>query len=115
MPNETPRKCITCFGTGEVGGEGGLEDCGDCHGTGQLGSAASVVEERLRRIEAATGRIDGELQEDLRWLIFEARKGRSALVQILAAAQDLDDNDALAKQIRFAANEALGLYTTTPA
>lgn len=92
-----------------------MEDCGDCHGTGQLASAASVVEERLRRIEGSASRVDGELQEDLRWLIFEARKGRSALIQILAAAQDLDDNDALAKRIRFAANEALGLYETKPA
>lgn len=118
MPDTSPRKCITCFGTGEVGGERGPEDCRDCHGTGQLASAASVAEERLRRIEASTretAHLEAELERDVNWLIFEVRKSRSALVQILAAAQDLDDGDALVKRIRFAANDALGLYETKPA
>ena len=115
MPDTTPRQCITCFGTGEVGGERGPEDCRDCHGTGELASAASVFEDRLRRIEKSASRVDGELQSDLRWLMFEARKSRSALIQVLAAGQELDDEDPLVKKIRFAANEALWLYETKPA
>jgi hypothetical protein len=113
MPDSTPRKCITCFGTGEVGGERGPEDCRDCHGTGQLASAASIFQERLRQIETTAATVDGDLQGDLRWLTFELRKSRSALIQVLAASQDLDDDDPLVKRIRFATNEALGLYETT--
>lgn len=115
MPTTPSRGCITCFGTGEVGGDRGVEDCRDCHGTGRLGSGAVIAEERLRKIEAAAERLDGELQGDLRWLVFEVRKSRSALVQVLAAGQELDDDEALVKRIRFVANDALGLYETTPA
>ena len=44
------------------------------------------------------------------WLIHELRQNREALLAIFARCQDADESDALAKEIRFRANDALGLY-----
>jgi hypothetical protein len=51
---------------------------------------------------------------DIAWLIHELRKSRRALMAILTRCQDADDGDAFAAAIRYAANEALGLYDVTP-
>jgi hypothetical protein len=44
------------------------------------------------------------------WLVNEVRLHRDALVRILARCQDSDETDAIAREIKFQANEALGLY-----
>ena len=44
------------------------------------------------------------------WLVHELRRSREALVQILARCQDADEGDATAREIKYQANEALGLY-----
>ena len=44
----------------------------------------------------------------------EVRKAQHALIQILAASQDAEPDDALANRIRFLANDVLGLYPKQP-
>jgi len=44
------------------------------------------------------------------WLVHELRQSRGALLRILARCQDADDSDATARDLKFLANEALGLY-----
>lgn len=105
-------KCMSCTGTGEMVREGGPVDCPDCGGTGYLPSRATLVEWRARDIDkaAASGR---ELSaQDARWLVSELRTARQALTQIISLAHDIEDRDAIALRIRFAANQALGLYET---
>jgi hypothetical protein len=105
-------KCVSCGGTGEMVREQGPTDCPDCGGTGRLPSRATLVDWRARDIDraAAGGR---ELSaEDARWLVSELRTARSALTQIIALAHDIEDSEAIAVRIRFAANKALGLYET---
>ena len=46
---------------------------------------------------------------DVRWLAAELHRARAALTEIVALAQELDDN-ALVLRLRFVANQALGLY-----
>jgi hypothetical protein len=108
----TETKCVSCAGTGEMVREQGPGDCPDCGGTGRLPSRGTLVDWRARDIDraAASGR---ELSaEDARWLVSELRTARGALTQIIALAHDIDDSDAIAVRIRFAANKALGLYET---
>jgi hypothetical protein len=93
--------------------ESGPTDCPDCGGTGKLPSRGTLVEWRARDLDkaAAAGR---ELSaEDVRWLVAELRNARQALTQIISLAHDIDDSDAIAVRIRFAANKALGLYDTS--
>ena len=45
-----------------------------------------------------------------RWLVNELRGTREALVQILARCQDAAESDALAQDVKYRANEALGVY-----
>jgi hypothetical protein len=108
----TPPICATCAGSGEFPTDRGLIDCPDCGGTGELPSRATLVDWRARDIERAivAGR---ELRaEDARWLLSELRTARTALTEIIALAHDIQDSDAIALRIRFAANGALGLYQT---
>jgi hypothetical protein len=108
----TESKCVSCGGTGEMVREQGPTDCPDCGGTGRLPSRATLIDWRARDIDraAASGRELGA--DDARWLVSELRNARSALTQIIALAHDIDDGDAIAVRIRFAANKVLGLYET---
>jgi hypothetical protein len=69
-----------------------------------------LVDWRARDIDRAATEGKALSTEDARWLISELRNARSALTQIIALAHDIDDSDAIAVRIRFAANKALGLY-----
>ena len=102
--------CVTCAGSGEFPSDRGLVDCPDCGGTGALPPRATWVEWRSRDIDraAVAGR---ELRaDDARWLLSELRTARTALTEIIALAHDIQDSEAIALRIRFAANRALGLY-----
>jgi hypothetical protein len=44
------------------------------------------------------------------WLVDQVRRSRHALVQIMAAGQDADPEDALASQVHHLANGVLGVY-----
>jgi hypothetical protein len=67
-----------------------------------------VIEWRLRDVE----RVHTEhttCVPDIRWLIFELRRHRKALLDIFTRCQDMDD-PALATELRHLANTALDLY-----
>lgn len=75
-------------------------------------SRGTLVEWRARDIDKAASN-GGELTaQDARWLVSELRNARQALTQIISLAHDIDDSEAIAVRIRFAANKALGLYDT---
>lgn len=102
-------KCSTCYGEGTVSSDMGPETCADCCGLGELPSASVLLERRLRELER---RYEGQQEEsrDVRWLILEVRRAQHALLQILAAGLEAPEKDAIAKKIRFLANDVLGLY-----
>jgi hypothetical protein len=74
-----------------------------------------LVEWRAAAIERAYGTGQGQdgqnaqIAQDVRWLAFELRRARLALTKMLALAEELGDDPA-SQQLRFIANEALGLY-----
>lgn len=102
--------CLTCLGSGEVSSERGPARCVDCDGTGKLGSIFRRNEARLRQIENSLDGREGETALDLRWLAGELRRSRDALLKVMTAAQDGNAEDELLANIRFEANEALGVY-----
>ncbi len=83
--------------------------CPDCGGAGVLPTNNVLVEWRASAIERAHGGGQDQIGQDVRWLAFELRRARLALTKVLALADDLGE-DAPAQQLRFIANEALGLY-----
>ena len=111
MANETERgRCNTCYGTGDIVGEQGAAVCPDCFGEGTALGSGAKLEWRLREIERAhrgTGRDD---EVDVLWMVAELRRCRQTLVHILARCQDAADDDALAADVKYRANEALGFY-----
>jgi hypothetical protein len=50
----------------------------------------------------------------VRWLAFELRRAREALLQIVTRSQDADDSDELARNVRMVAIQALSLYRQEP-
>lgn len=107
------QKCATCYGEGEVTSEFGPRPCSDCGGLGQLPSSTVLAERRLRELERIYSK--GEVGDDVRWLVAEVRRSQHVLMQIMAAAQDAPEQDAISKKIRFLANEVLGVYAATEA
>jgi hypothetical protein len=107
-------KCGSCYGQGEVPTEAGPAACPDCGGTGVLPPHDVLVEWRLRAIEKAHADKRDESAQDVRWLAFELRRSRAALLQVLALSHDLSEGDPLAQRIRFLANDALGVYQPEP-
>src|SRR5689334_12349373 len=98
------RRCHSCLGTGEVGTESGPVDCPDCGGSGILPHPHVAVEWRMRDIERH--HISGKdashndaVGSDLRWLIAELRRARTALTEIAALADDAGDSD-VARRLR---------------
>lgn len=113
MAINTPN-CVSCAGTGEMGSEWGPVDCRDCGGTGYLPSRATLVEWRARDIETAIAGGRDVSPEDAHYLLVELRRARTALTEIISLAHDINDAEAIAVRIRFAANGALGLYDLVP-
>ena len=110
MAGDAKGTCGSCYGQGEVPTESGPAACPDCGGTGVLPPHDVLVEWRLRAIEKAHGEQRSESAQDVRWLAFELRRCRAALLQVLALSHDLNEDDPLARRIRFLANDALGVY-----
>jgi hypothetical protein len=90
-----------------VVGEAGAALCPDCLGHGKA-PRGELLEWRLRDLEQAHRGHPGTCEGDIRWLAFELRRHRSALVEVLTRCQDGEGT--LAEQLRGLANEALGLY-----
>lgn len=103
------RRCHSCLGTGEVGTEAGPVDCPDCGGSGDLPDPHVAIEWRVRDIERTHASTRDAVSGDLRWLIAELRRARTALTEIASLAQDAGDSD-IARRLRFTANRALELY-----
>ncbi len=106
-------QCLTCYGAGETVTEAGPEACPDCFGAGKQLSHSTRMEWRLREIERVYRQSGHETEADVLWLVHELRSSREALVRILALCQDASDADTVARDVKYQANEALGLYEPT--
>jgi hypothetical protein len=106
--------CGNCYGQGQVPTDDGPVACPDCGGVGTLPGNGVMVEWRALEIERLHGVGNEQIAQDIRWLIFEVRRARSALTNLLALTEDLGD-DPTTRQMRFIVNEALTLYRVTPA
>lgn len=105
----TERQCHSCLGTGEVGTESGPVDCPDCGGSGEQPDPHVAIEWRVRDIERTHDSARDGVSGDLRWLIAELRRARTALTEIASLAQEAGDSD-IVRRLRFTANRALELY-----
>lgn len=106
----TPDVCLTCYGRGETASEHGPTVCPDCFGDGKPPARGTRLEWRLRELERAYRDASGETAADVLWLVHELRGAREALVRVLARCDDADDSDVVAREVKFLANAALGLY-----
>ena len=102
--------CLTCYGRGETASEHGVIVCPDCMGDGKAPGRGTRLEWRLRELERAYRDTGGETATDVLWLVHELRAARDALVRILARCDDAEAEDAIAREVKFIANDALGLY-----
>jgi hypothetical protein len=102
--------CLTCYGKGEVVDDFGPSRCPDCGGAGKQLDGNTQTEWRLRDIEGGHVGTEHGCEADVRWLAFELRRAREALLRIATRSQDADDDDQLARDVRFLAIEALSLY-----
>jgi hypothetical protein len=110
-PTATKPSCSTCYGTGEIVTDQGSFVCPDCLGQGVPPARGGMMEWRLRDIERAHAGETHGCEGDMRWLIVELRRSREALVRILTRCQDAEETELL-REIKFVANEVLGLYPT---
>jgi hypothetical protein len=92
-----------------VGTESGPVDCPDCGGSGLLPHPHVAVEWRVRDIERLHASRGDAVAGDLRWLIAELRRARTALTEIAALADDAGESE-VAHRLRFTVNRALELY-----
>jgi hypothetical protein len=106
--------CLTCHGVGETVTESGAETCPDCFGEGNVLSRGTKLEWRLRAIERAYRDSGRETESDVLWLVHELRTSRDVLLRILARCQDAEETNGLARDVKYEANEALGLYDPSP-
>jgi hypothetical protein len=107
----TRPSCSTCYGTGEIVTDQGSFVCPDCLGQGIPPGRGGAMEWRLRDIERSHSAGTHGCEADVRWLIVEVRRSREALVRILTRCQDAGETELL-REIKFVANEVLGLYPT---
>jgi hypothetical protein len=112
MP-KTGDACLTCYGAGEAVTENGPVACPDCFGEGKALSRGTKLEWRLRDIERTYRSSGRETEADVVWLVHELRRSREVLLRILARCQDADDLDPILRDVKYEANEALGLYDPT--
>jgi hypothetical protein len=75
-----------------------------------------LIDWRAGEIERLYGAGGDQIARDVHWLVFELRRARLALTKLLALAEESGDADAASagaspiQQMRFVANQALGLY-----
>jgi hypothetical protein len=108
------KRCETCYGEGQVPTDAGLTTCPDCGGSGTLATPATLIEWRMREIERDLRARNDETAMDVRWLVFELRRARDALLELLALADDLDETP-IRTRMRFIASGALDYYQATAA
>jgi hypothetical protein len=105
--------CLTCYGAGETVTENGPQVCPDCFGEGKALSHGTKLEWRLRDIERTYRAAERETAADVVWLIHELRHSREALLRILALCHDVEGSDPALRDVKYEANQALGLYEPT--
>ena len=110
METASASDCLTCYGKGEVVDDFGPSPCPDCGGAGKQLDGNTQTEWRLRDIESGHVGTAHGCEADVRWLAFELRRAREALLRIATRCQDSDEGDALAREVRHVAIEALALY-----
>jgi len=110
MSSGSAEICGTCHGEGVTGSEQGPLTCLDCAGIGSLPSGLVRTEWRLRELERVYAAQSGEIGQDLHWLIAEVRRAHQALLQILAAGEDVDEAHPTLTRIKFLANAVLSMY-----
>jgi len=88
-------------------------DCPDCGGSGALPHPSVLVEWRMRDIERARAAGSDEPASDIRWLIAELRRARTALTEIATLAEDMGDSEPV-RQLRVTAGQALELFEVRP-
>jgi hypothetical protein len=108
--SDTTSECMSCYGTGEVVTEQGGMACPDCYGAGRSLGRNANTEWRLRELERRYDDGTSEVGADVQWLLHEVRRCRETLVRILTICQDADEGDRLAYDVKYQANEALGIY-----
>lgn len=106
------RACLTCWGEGEISTENGPDLCPDCRGDGKQPVPHELAEKRLRELEEKLASLEDDDQEptDLRWLVHELRATRKALLHIFTVCHDVGDDPPVVREVKFLANEALGLF-----
>ena len=114
MSSAGGKACETCYGEGRVPSDEGMIDCPDCGGAGTLPSDATAVEWKLRAIEQVHVDRGDQIALDIRWLAFELRRAREALVEALSLAEDMDESPTRSRLL-FVSNRALNLYDVKPA
>jgi hypothetical protein len=102
--------CLTCYGRGETASEHGPTVCADCFGDGKPPARGTRLEWRLRELERVYRDANDERAADVLWLVHELRSARDALTHVLARCDDADDEDVVAREVKYLANAALGLY-----
>jgi hypothetical protein len=107
---DASQNCASCYGTGELVTEHGAVTCPDCFGDGKRLGRGARLEWRLREIDRIHRGSGSDTEADILWLVHELRRSREALLHILTRCQDADEGDALALDIKYRANEALGTY-----
>lgn len=110
METKSASDCLTCYGKGEIVDDFGPSRCPDCGGGGQQLDGNTQTEWRLRDIEGGHVGTAHGCEADVRWLAFELRRAREALLRIVTRSQDASDDDQLARDVRNYAIEALALY-----
>jgi hypothetical protein len=110
VKHSEPENCLTCYGTGEIAVDGPPETCPDCFGEGRALSPGTKLEWRLRALESAYRESRNEAASDVLWMVSELRQARESLLRIFARCQDAEDSDALAREVRKEANDALKIY-----
>lgn len=115
METASAPDCLTCYGKGEIVDDFGPNRCPDCGGAGKQLDGNTMTEWRLRDIEEGHVGSEHGCEADVRWLAFELRRAREALVRIVSRSQDADEDDQLARDVRHVAMDALSLYHKLPA
>jgi len=114
METNSLADCLTCYGEGEIVDDFGPSRCPYCGGAGKQLDGNTQTEWRLRDIEGGHVGTAHGCEADVRWLAFELRRARAALLDIVSRSQDADEGDQLAREVRHVAIEALELYRREP-
>src|SRR5262245_7295754 len=112
MTDARKNLCLTCHGAGEIATDLGPEICPACQGDERCPGRRELLEWRLRDIERVHSGEGHACEADMKWLVYELRRSRNALLQILSRCQDAEEGP-LSSEVKYIVNEALGLYEPT--